>query len=290
VNTTTKDTKTVSKNKGKSTMSKDSKTSAVVEDKGAEIAGGAVNAAGAGAADAARSGDELGASAGGAGSAPSVLLESRDISYKYAGSKKNAISKINAEFEEGKVYAIIGRSGSGKSTFLSVLAGLDKPTSGKILFEGKDTQKIDRDDYRAQNIGVIFQGYNLLTNASAIDNIMLSMSISKVKISDKKEFALELLDKVGIDRSMADRKILKLSGGEQQRIAIARALSHQSNVIIADEPTGNLDSETEAQVLKLLQDIAHVDNKCVIIVTHSKKVTSIADKVYQMAKGNLSTN
>ena len=154
------------------------------------------------------------------------VLSLQDVEYHYANSEKIVLKKVNADFEKGKLYAIMGRSGAGKSTMLSVLAGLDVASSGKILYKDTDIRNIDRDKYRAKDIGVIFQAYNLLQNASAAQNITLSMSISDMKIKNKKEKAYEILKQVGIDKESANRKILKLSGGEQQRVGIARAISH----------------------------------------------------------------
>ena len=153
-------------------------------------------------------------------------------------------------------------------------------------------REFDRDEYRSKSVGVIFQSYNLLLNSTAVYNITLSMNISESVIKERqaqKNHAYTLLQKVGIDRDTADRKILKLSGGEQQRVGIARALSHDPDVIIADEPTGNLDKETEKSVLDILCRLAHEDNKCVIIVTHSEKVSSLADEVLTMTAGSLIT-
>ena len=211
-----------------------------------------------------------------------------NVSYKYEGTKKNVLKSVNASFEAGKVYAIVGRSGSGKSTLLSLIAGLDVCADGKILYGEKDLKEIDRDEYRAKGIGVIFQAFNLITNSTAVDNIVLSMQISGSKELDKKSYAYELLDKIGIDKETANRKVLKLSGGEQQRVGIARALAHNPEIIIADEPTGNLDTETETDILKILSSLANNEGKCVIIVTHSKKVSSIAGEVYGMKDGVLS--
>ncbi|WP_291581418.1 ABC transporter ATP-binding protein [Clostridium sp. UBA6640] len=216
------------------------------------------------------------------------VLALKDVSYQYEGTKKSVLKKVNATFEEGKVYTIIGKSGSGKSTLLSLVSGLDVCTNGEILYGGESLKTLDRDVYRAKSIGVIFQSFNLITNMAAIENIVLSMNISGVREKDKKTVAYTLLEKVGIDRETADRKVLKLSGGEQQRVGIARALSHNPDVLIADEPTGNLDSDTEADVLRILTSLAHDEGKSVIIVTHSKKVTSIADEVWGMKDGNLS--
>lgn len=215
------------------------------------------------------------------------VLSLQDVEYHYANSEKIVLKKVNADFEKGKLYAIMGRSGAGKSTMLSVLAGLDVASSGKILYKDTDIRNIDRDKYRAKDIGVIFQAYNLLQNASAAQNITLSMSISDMKIKNKKEKAYEILKQVGIDKESANRKILKLSGGEQQRVGIARAISHNPDIVIADEPTGNLDYDTEQKVMQILIDLAHNSEKCVIIVTHSKEVAAYADIVYNLQNGKL---
>ncbi|MCL2501165.1 MAG: ABC transporter ATP-binding protein [Defluviitaleaceae bacterium] len=214
-------------------------------------------------------------------------LSLNNVAYKYEGTKKNVLKGVSATFEAGKIYAIVGKSGSGKSTLLSLIAGLDICTSGKILHDGEDLKTIDRDVYRAKKIGVIFQSFNLITNATAVQNIILSMNISGSPENDKKQFTYDLLQRIGIDRETAARKILKLSGGEQQRVGIARALSHNPNIIIADEPTGNLDTETEDDILKILTILAHDEGKCVIIVTHSKKVSSIADEIWGMKDGKI---
>ncbi len=215
------------------------------------------------------------------------LLSVKNVSYRYENTKRRALKNINIDFEAGKVYCIIGKSGSGKTTLLSLLSGLDVSSEGSILYENNDLGKADRDDYRAHKIGVIFQGYNLLLNKSAYENIELSMAISKSKHTHDRQYILQLLQNVGIDEKTAFRKVLKLSGGEQQRIGIARALSHDPNILLADEPSGNLDQETEAEIIKILVDLAHNQNKCVIIVTHSKKVTKYADEIWGMSSGNL---
>lgn len=216
------------------------------------------------------------------------LLKLEQIVYKYEGTNKQVLKGINAEFQSGKLYCIMGKSGSGKTTLLSLISGLDICTQGKILFNGKDIRSENLDEYRAKSIGVIFQSYNLLTNLTAVENIVLSMNISGVDIRNKKQEALNLLKRVGIDSETANRKILKLSGGEQQRIGIARALSHNPNVIVADEPTGNLDGENEAGILGIFKTLAHNEGKCVIIVTHSKRVSEHADEVFSMTDGKLS--
>ena len=212
-------------------------------------------------------------------------LTLQNVSYKYEGSAKSIFENATMKFEPGKVYTIIGKSGAGKSTLLSLLAGLDVATGGRIEYGGENLADINRNRYRSQKAGIIFQSLNLLINATAIDNIILSMSISGVTGVDKKARALELLKKVGISPEKANRKILKLSGGEQQRIGIARALAHNPALIVADEPTGNLDKDTEARILKIFESLAHNEGKCVVIVTHSKKVTAIADEIWSLDKG-----
>ena len=217
-------------------------------------------------------------------------LELVNVSYCYEGGKETVLKKVSASFENGKVYTIIGQSGAGKSTLLSLISGLDTCKDGDIYYNEKNMREIDRDEYRSKNIGVIFQSYNLLLNSTAVYNITLSMNISDSNIKKrqaKKEYAYSLLDKVGIDKETADRKILKLSGGEQQRVGIARALSHNPDIIIADEPTGNLDAETEQAILGILVRLAHEDGKCVIVVTHSENVTAIADDVIGIRTGQL---
>ena len=215
------------------------------------------------------------------------ILAMQNVSYRYEGAKKTVLKDINVEFESGKLYVIMGKSGAGKSTILSLLAGLDTATEGSIQYEGADLNRTDRDKYRAQDIGVVFQGYNLLLNATALENILLSMHISKSPEKDKKTFALKLLAEIGIDEDTARRKVLKLSGGEQQRVGIARALAHDPKVIIADEPTGNLDGDTEKSIMDIFTKLAHEQNKCVIIVTHSRQVSKYADELYGLNGGKL---
>ena len=210
------------------------------------------------------------------------------VTYTYDDANKAVLKGISATFESGKIYTIVGKSGSGKSTLLSLMAGLDICRGGEILFDNSNLKEIDRDKYRARGVGVIFQSFNLITNASAVENIMLSLHISGNRKRAKKAHAYALLDKVGINREKADRKVLKLSGGEQQRVGIARALSHEPALIIADEPTGNLDKETASEILDILTSLAHDEGKCVVIVTHSMRVTAIADKILNMKSGHLS--
>lgn len=214
------------------------------------------------------------------------ILKLQDVSYRYDDADINdyVLKNINYSFELGKIYAIKGKSGSGKTTLLSLISGLETKYEGTITYDDKDLKKIDLDKYRNTYIGIVFQSYNLLPHLTAIENIILSMEISNIKGIDKHKKALELMKSVGLDESFANRRVLKLSGGEQQRIAIARSLSYNPNIIIADEPTGNLDKETEDEILKIFKDLAHQENKCIIIVTHSKNVCDNVDVVYDLKK------
>lgn len=217
-----------------------------------------------------------------------IVLSLKNVSYRYPDAAKDeyVLKNINYEFEKGKTYAIKGKSGSGKTTLLSLISGLEKKYEGEILYKDKKLSKMNLDVYRSQNVGIVFQSYNLLPHLTALENIMLSMDISKVKVDDKKRLAINLMEQVGISKNMASRRILKLSGGEQQRIAIARSLSYNPEIILADEPTGNLDHDTETEILNIFSDLAHKQNKCVIIVTHSGNVCNLVDKVYELKKEN----
>lgn len=216
------------------------------------------------------------------------ILKLENVGYRYKDAPKDSyvFKNINYEFEQGKMYSIKGKSGSGKTTLLSLITGLEKCTEGNVLYDGKDLKKMNLDTYRNTDIGIVFQSYNLLPSLTAIENIMLSMDISKVKVKNKKEKALELMKNVGLSEEHANRKILKLSGGEQQRIAIARSLSYNPKIIIADEPTGNLDKDTENEILKIFDNLAKKENKCIIIVTHSQNVCDRADSVYELNRNS----
>ena len=214
------------------------------------------------------------------------ILEVKNVNYRYsdADSDDYVLRDINLSFELGKSYAIKGKSGSGKTTLLSLISGLEKKYEGEIIYAGNDLSKMNLDKYRSSDIGIVFQSYNLLPQFTALENIILSMDISNVKNINKKEKALELMEQVGLNNSLAKRRVLKLSGGEQQRIAIARSLSYNTKIIIADEPTGNLDHDTENEILEIFNNLAHKQKKCVIIVTHSKNVCDSVDKVYELIK------
>ena len=214
------------------------------------------------------------------------ILKLENVGYRYKDAAKDeyVFKNINYEFEQGKIYAIKGKSGSGKTTLLSLLTGLEKCSEGKIIYDGKELNKMNLNSYRNTDIGIVFQSYNLLPHLTAVQNIILSMDVSKAKVKNKKEKAIELMESVGLKKEYANRKILKLSGGEQQRIAIARSLSYNPKIIIADEPTGNLDKDTENEILKIFKRLAEEENKCIIIVTHSKNICDNADIVYELVK------
>ena len=209
------------------------------------------------------------------------VLKLENISFAY--DKKPIFKNLNLEFEKGKVYAIVGKSGTGKTTLLSVLSGLAAPTSGNVYYEGQDVEKMNKYDFRSKYVGVVFQSFNLLTKFTAFENVSLSMDIANFNVNDKKQYVYDLLESVGLDTEQANSRILNLSGGQQQRVAIARALSYQPEVILADEPTGNLDGETEAEIIKILRDLAN-QGKCVIIVTHTPAVAKAADHIYDLSK------
>ena len=214
------------------------------------------------------------------------ILKLENVGYRYKDAPKDSyvFKNINYEFEQGKMYAIKGKSGSGKTTLLSLITGLEKCTEGNVLYNGKELKKMNLDTYRNTDIGIVFQSYNLLPSLTAVENIMLSMDVSKLKIKNRKQKAIELMRSVGLSDDQAKRKILKLSGGEQQRIAIARSLSYNPKIIIADEPTGNLDKDTENDILNIFEHLAKEEKKCIIIVTHSQNVCNKADIVFELKK------
>ena len=215
-----------------------------------------------------------------------TLLSIKNASYQYSDAEEGeyALQNVSFDFEKGKIYAIRGRSGTGKTTLLSLISGLERCTEGEIIFDGKNLKDINLDYYRSHDIGIVFQSYNLLPFMTASENIILSMDASGIKVADKKAKALELMRSVGLKDSYANRKVLRLSGGEQQRVAIARSLSYNPKMIIADEPTGNLDKQTEEEILEIFKNLAKKDGKCVIIVTHSSSVCNQVDKVYDLKK------
>lgn len=210
------------------------------------------------------------------------VLNLKNVSYSY-NKKKFVIKNMNFDFEAGVLYAIVGKSGVGKTTLLFMLSGLTKPTLGEIIYNGNKLTQLNSYIYRSQYVEVIFQSYNLLPHLTAVENVILSMDISGKKISNKRKKAQELLQSVDLDEELWNRRILKLSGGEQQRVAIARTLSYDSDVILADEPTGNLDGETQNAIMKIFIDLVRNQNKCIILVIHSPEVAKMADVTYELS-------
>ncbi len=209
------------------------------------------------------------------------VFQLENISYTY-DKKRYILKNCSYTFEKGKVYAIVGKSGTGKTTLLSLLSKITTPTGGSIYYNGTDVAKINQYDYRAKYVGVIFQSYNLLQHLNAVENVQLAMDISGKQIADKRKVALNLLGQMGIREELTRRRVLKLSGGEQQRVAIARTLSSDPAVILADEPTGNLDPATQDEIMSIFKKLAHEEDRCVIIVTHSQSVADQADVCFQL--------
>ena len=209
------------------------------------------------------------------------VLSLRNVSFSYTNTP--VLKNLSYEFEKGKTYCIAGKSGSGKTTLLSILSGLARPTSGDIYFNEKNITSIDTYELRSKYLGVIFQSYNLLTKFTALENVVLSMDIANIKNINKKEKAKELLTSVGLNEDEMNRRVLHLSGGQQQRVAIARALSFNPDIILADEPTGNLDPETEKEIMDIFKDLAN-NGKCIIIVSHSQEVANMCDVKYNLIK------
>ena len=209
------------------------------------------------------------------------VLSLQNISFSYG--RTPVLKDISYEFKKGKMYCIIGKSGAGKTTLLSLLSGLAKPTAGDIIYDGKSIAKIDKYTFRSRYIGVVFQSFNLITKYTALENVVLSMDVSGAKIKNKKQKALELLESVGLDEDEANRRVLKLSGGQQQRVAIARALSYDPDIILADEPTGNLDRDTQKEIMDIFRDLTE-QGKCVILVSHSPDVAAVCDERYELTK------
>ena len=213
------------------------------------------------------------------------ILETKDLYFTYpdGDARKVILNDVNVSFEKGKFYTILGASGSGKTTFLSLIAALDKAERGEILYEGKSLSEIGYEKYRRNNVGIVFQSYNLIPYMNAVENVMVAMSITDNEMEkDMKGQALRILESVGIDGSKATRRINRLSGGEQQRVAIARAISANVEVILADEPTGNLDAKTSETIIEIFKELAHKQNKCVIMVTHSEKIANQSDVILKL--------
>lgn len=204
------------------------------------------------------------------------IMETCNVTYSYDGNR-TVLKNLSVKFESGKIYAILGPSGCGKTTLLSLLGGLDSPSEGAVLFQGEDIEKKGLALHRKNNVAFIFQNYNLIDYMTPAENVALTSKLP----------SLPVLERLGLTKEEAGRNVLKLSGGQQQRVAIARALASEAGVILADEPTGNLDEDTAVEIAGILKECAHQMNKCVIIVTHSGELAKQADVILRLKKGEL---
>lgn len=220
-----------------------------------------------------------------------MIIETRDLSrvYRFGSSSIVAVKRINLKIKEGTFVSILGPSGSGKTTLLNLIGLIDRPTSGKIFFRGKDTSTLtekDRRKIRLQNIGFVFQNFNLLPTLTALENVELPMALAKVPIKVQRKRALYLLESVGLANRIRHHPG-KLSLGEMQRVAIARALANNPSLILADEPTGELDSETGLRIVKLLSDLCNEQKKTIIVATHDEQISKVADIIYKIRDGSI---
>ncbi|WP_165005597.1 MULTISPECIES: ABC transporter ATP-binding protein [unclassified Enterococcus] len=210
------------------------------------------------------------------------MLRTENLGFWYQEPQDALYQEVDLNFEAGKMYAILGASGSGKTTFLSLIAGLDTPKEGTIYYEEQPLSKIGLRNYRKNDVSIIFQAYNLLPYLSALDNVLTAMEITKTKQSNYRQVALDRLARVGIDEALVKKPVTKLSGGQQQRVAIVRAICCEHQLIVADEPTGNLDEATSQDIVHFFQEIAHEQNRCIIIVTHEMDVARRCDEIFEL--------
>ncbi|MDN6069755.1 MAG: ABC transporter ATP-binding protein [Lactococcus plantarum] len=212
-----------------------------------------------------------------------MTLQIEKLTYYYTQNADDYLFKeVTETFKEGLIYAILGSSGSGKTTFLSLLAGLDSPKGGIIKFDDMNIKTQGLTKYRLHTVSTVFQSYNLLTYMSAFQNVKTALNISGASYADEKQAIIDLLVKVGLKEDQLYKPVKQLSGGQQQRVAIARSLVTKSKIIIADEPTGNLDEDTTKEIVTIFKQIAHEENKIVIIVTHEKEVANASDVIYEL--------
>ncbi len=217
------------------------------------------------------------------------VLKAENVTYVYQSKYQQvkALDGVSCDFEAGKFYAIVGQSGSGKTTLLSMLAGLGTPNEGEVVANGQSVKEFGSERHRRENVSVIYQAFNLFPALNILENVMYPMMIQKTQSGKAKERAKELLAAVGLE-DVDHRKLpAMLSGGQQQRVAIARALASSSPVILADEPTGNLDSENGQMVIDLLKRLAKEEDRCIIVVTHDQGIAAQADVIYRMRDGRL---
>lgn len=217
------------------------------------------------------------------------ILSLDNVSYQYSNKYQavEAVKEVHADFYQGRTYAIIGKSGSGKSTLLSLMAGLALPTNGQVLFRGVPTDKVDLDKYRRQNVALVYQSFNLFPLMTCLENVCFPLELLGKSPKDAAVIGKNYIERVSLPETVCKRFPNMISGGEKQRVAIARALASGAKIILADEPTGNLDTTNGEKIVHLLKDLAHEDNYTVIIVTHDMSITKVVDEVMQMSDGCL---
>lgn len=216
-----------------------------------------------------------------------IIAESVSYSYQNKYQTVEAVKEVSCVFESGKLYVITGESGSGKSTFLSLLAGLDCPDSGRILVDGEDLNETDRDAYRREKVSVIYQAFHLFPLLTAVENVMYPMELRGVPRKEARAQARKYLEDVGLTEKLFDQYPKMMSGGEQQRTAVARAMASGGKIVLADEPTGNLDTENEEKIVGLLTSLAHERGFVVIMVTHNREIADRADVRLEMRDGRM---
>lgn len=217
------------------------------------------------------------------------IIQAKEVGYIYQTryQKIEALKNMTCFFETGKMYAIVGESGSGKSTFLSLLAGLDTPTSGALYIEERDICDINRDQYRRNKVAVVYQAFHLFPLLTALENVVFPMTLKRMPVKEARIRAKELIKRVGLGEKIEKQFPNMMSGGEQQRVAIARAMASEGRILLADEPTGNLDTKNEENIVNILKELAHKEQYAVIVVTHNPKVAKKADIILQMQDGSL---
>lgn len=217
------------------------------------------------------------------------ILKADQVSYSYRTRYRTVpvLKEISCSFELGKLYAIVGRSGSGKTTFLSLLAGLDLPDEGQVIYNGVATSQLNRDRYRQNDVSIVYQAFHLFPLLTALENVMYPMELQGIKAPVARKQAKEWMNLVGLSVESEKQYPKMMSGGEQQRVAIARALASQAKVILADEPTGNLDTENSQNIMGILTKLAHQEGRCVILITHDQEIAAQADVLLPLKDGKM---
>jgi putative ABC transport system ATP-binding protein len=220
------------------------------------------------------------------------ILSVRNLTYAYqdGATQRYILSDVSYDFEPGRFYAILGNSGSGKTTLLSLMGALDAPKSGEVVYQGADIKSLGYEGFRRNHVGIVFQSYNLIPWLTAVENVLVAMDTTDNELpANQRTVASNLLAYLGIDPTKAGRRVPQLSGGEQQRVAIARALATSVDLILADEPTGNLDEASSEEIVQIFKTLAHEHDKCVVVVTHAAEIAREADEVLVLSKGVLGT-